>query len=70
MCLAIHSPRVATPSRLTKGKLGEGVPFFGLVETQTMQTDVYLQGSWVGNEKVTGPCLPADVKAVSRAACF
>ena len=38
MCLAIHSPRVATPSRLTKGKLGEGVPFFGHVETQTMQT--------------------------------
>ena len=107
VCLAIHSPRVATPSRLTKGKLGEGVPFFGHVETQTMQTadgadyadcadcadwvlflylfrnflvkfyyssllplnmctDVYLQGSWVGNEKVTGPCLPADVKAVSR----
>ena len=38
VCLAIHSPRVATPSRLTKGKLGEGVPFFGHVETQTMQT--------------------------------
>ena len=108
VCLAIHSPRVATPSRLTKGKLGEGVPFFGHFETQTMQTadgadyadcadcadwvlflylflnflvkfyyssllplnmctDVYLQGSWVGNEKVTGSCLPADVKAVSRA---
>ena len=30
-------------------------------------TDVYLQGSWVGNEKITGSCLPADVKAVSRA---
>ena len=30
-------------------------------------TDVYLQGSWVGNEKTTGSCLPADVKAVSRA---
>ena len=28
---------------------------------------VYLQGSWVGNEKITGSCLPADVKAVSRA---
>ena len=32
-----------------------------------MCTDVYLQGSWVGNEKITGSCLPADVKAVSRA---
>ena len=30
-------------------------------------TDVYLQGSWVGNEKITGSCLPADVKAVSCA---
>ena len=30
-------------------------------------TDVYLQGWWVGNEKITGSCLPADVKAVSRA---
>ena len=38
-----------------------------------MCTDVYLQGSWVwvGNEKITGSCLPADVKAVSRAfSCF
>ena len=26
-----------------------------------MCTDVYLQGSWLGNEKVTGSCLPADV---------
>ena len=32
-----------------------------------MCTDVYLQGSWVGNEKITGSCLPADVKVVSRA---
>ena len=32
-----------------------------------MCTDVYLQGSWVGNEKITGSYLPADVKAVSRA---
>ena len=30
-----------------------------------MCTDVYLQGSWVGNKKITGSCLPADVKAVS-----
>ena len=30
-------------------------------------TDVYLQGSLVGNEKIMGSCLPADVKAVSRA---
>ena len=30
-------------------------------------TDVYLQGSSVGNEKITGSCLPADVKAVSCA---
>ena len=30
-------------------------------------TDVYLQGSWVGNEKIMGSCLPADVKVVSRA---
>ena len=30
-------------------------------------TDVYLQGSLVGNEKITGSCLPADVKAVSCA---
>ena len=32
-----------------------------------MCTDVYLQGSSVGNEKITGSCLPADVKAVSPA---
>ena len=32
-----------------------------------MCTDVYLQGSWVGNEKIMGSCLPADVKAVARA---
>ena len=32
-----------------------------------MCTDVYLQGSSVGNEKITGSCLPADVKAVSLA---
>ena len=25
---------------------------------------MYLQGSSVGNEKITGSCLPADVKAV------
>ena len=30
-------------------------------------TDVYLPGSWVGNEKITGSWLPADVKAVSLA---
>ena len=29
-----------------------------------MCTDVYLQGSSVGNEKITGSCLPAGVKAV------
>ena len=32
-----------------------------------MCTDVYLQGSSVGNEKITGSCLHADVKAVSLA---
>ena len=25
-----------------------------------MYTDVYLQGSWVGNEKITGSCLVHD----------
>ena len=30
-------------------------------------TDVYLQGSWVENKKITGSCLPADVKAVTHA---
>ena len=30
-------------------------------------TDVYLQGLWVGNKKIAGSCLLADVKAVSRA---
>ena len=42
--------------------------FFSLymctVHHHHMCTDVYLQGSWVGNEKMTGSCLPADVKAV------
>ena len=33
-----------------------------------MCTDVYLQGSRVGNEKITRSSLPADVKAVF--ACF
>ena len=32
-----------------------------------MCTDVYLQGSSVGNEKITCSFLPADVKAVSLA---
>ena len=31
-----------------------------------MCTDVYLQGSWLRNEKIAGSCLLADVKAVSR----
>ena len=30
-------------------------------------TDVYLQGSWLRNEKIAASCLLADVKALSRA---
>ena len=30
-------------------------------------TDVYLQGSWLRNEKIAGSCLLTDVKAVSCA---